>query len=639
MGSIIVKHRNQKMKKKSIFIVIVLVAVSLSFKPTMKSGNDKKELLINQEKEQNKIKVTDFGARPNSRENAVPFVKKMIEACRGKENIVVEFPIGRYDFWPDNSAGSGSDTLISTGLTIGINLRGLKNITLDGCGSEFIFHGRMTPLSLSESNNVKLINFSIDWDRPLTSQAVVEMVTDEYLQISIDPSKYPYIIETGKLRFTGEGWKSPVVHYLLYDKIHKEVVPLTRDGALGNIFEAKAEELSPGVVRLYGQVPYKPEKGTYIALYGQRESGGINLNRNTNTTLDNIRIYYSPGAGIFSFMCDGLYFNNVNVEANLKKGRVFSSLADAFYFPNCKGLVRIENCTNTGQTDDWANFRGTYAAVVSIPSPKSIEVKMKSGGTKDYYNPGDEICFVEGKSMQRGELYVVNKIQEIKSGSAILTFEADIPKVVGTNYIVENMTWNPEVEVRNCTIPRQNRARGILVSTNRKAIIENNIFRTTGSAILIEGDTKYWFEAGAVRDLTIRNNVFDNCMSSAEPVEWGWGEAIICITPTHQPENANTEPYHKNILIEGNTFRHYDYNLLYARSVRNLTFRNNKIEFTSAYPMHGRKVNFYLDGCRNTEITGNIFGENFPGKNVELHHMHLSDVKIGKDQKLKITSE
>ncbi len=583
---------------------------------------------------QKRIRVSDFGAQPNSYENAVPFIKKAIETCKTSGSTVLEFPKGRYDFWPDNSSSADSEAGNPANITIGINLHALKNITLDGCGSEFVFHGRIMPVSVTESNNVKLKNFSIDWDRPLTSQAIVENVTDKYLEISVDRFAYPYIIEDGKLRFVGEGWKSRVVHYLLFDKIQKEVVALTRDGALGNIFEAQAEEFSPGIIRLYGQLAYKPEKETYIALYGQREIVGINLQKDTNTILDNIRIYYAAGAGILSFMCDGLYFHNVNVETNAKKNRVFSSLADAFYFPNCKGLVKIENCINTGQTDDWANFRGTYTSIIALVSPNSVEVKMKWGSAKGFYNVGDQVSFVETKSMQRGKLYTINKVQELESGNVLLSFNDVLSKTIGTNYVVENMTWNPEVEVRNCIIPRRNRARGILLSTSRHAIIENNIFKTAGSAILIEGDTKDWFEAGAIRDLTIRNNVFEDCMSSAEHGDWG--EAVICITPSYHPDNVDSEPYHQNIHIENNTFKYYDYNLLYARSVRNLIFINNKIEFTSTYPMHGRKTNFYVDGCRNVEISGNIFDKDFPGKNIELHHMHQSDIKIGKDQKLRI---
>lgn len=44
------------------------------------------------------ISVADFGLKPDTRENAVAYVQKAIEACRGKEPVTLVFPEGRYDF-------------------------------------------------------------------------------------------------------------------------------------------------------------------------------------------------------------------------------------------------------------------------------------------------------------------------------------------------------------------------------------------------------------------------------------------------------------------------------------------------------------------------------------------------------------
>ena len=49
------------------------------------------------------ISVADFGLKPDTRENAVAYVQKAIEACRGKEPVPLVFPEGRYDFWPQNA--------------------------------------------------------------------------------------------------------------------------------------------------------------------------------------------------------------------------------------------------------------------------------------------------------------------------------------------------------------------------------------------------------------------------------------------------------------------------------------------------------------------------------------------------------
>lgn len=584
----------------------------------------------------NQVNVTDYGAKPGSYENVVPTLKLAIQACKNQPESVLVFPEGRYDFWPDQCFKEKLSPWDTKAMDIGIYLDSVKNLTVDGGGSEFVFHGKMVPVTLSGCENVNLKNFSIDWDRPLISQGVIQDVTNDFIDLTIDKAAYPYIIENGKLFFTGEGWKTDVVHYCLYDKGKKEIVYLTRDAALGDLFHSRAEEITPGYVRFFGKSKYKPESGTIVALYAQREAVGIGLYHCKNTVLVDLRVYHSMGSGIMVFFCENVSMNNVNVEANVKKGRVFSSQADATYWPNCRGLIKIENCMHTGQTDDWANFRGTYTTILKKPGANTIEVTYKWSPAIRFYNQGDQVAFLSPKLLQRTTLREVKSLRLLESGSTEITFNEPLPEEVLPGYVVENMTWVPEVEVRNCTIPRQNRARGILISTPKRAVIENNLFRTAGSAILIEGDIKDWFEAGGITDLVIRHNVFEDCLSSAQAGVWNWGEAVICITPSHMPKNEKTEPYHRNIRIEDNLFKFYDYSLLYARSVRGLYFKNNKIEFTNTYPEHGRKVNFFFDGCREVEISGNTFDEKFPGRNVELHNMRLSDLKTGKDQNLKV---
>lgn len=120
----------------------------------------------------------------------------------------------------------------------------------------------------------------------------------------------------------------------------------------------------------------------------------------------------------------------------------------------------------------------------------------------------------------------------------------------------------------NCRILKKHRARGILVTTPGKVVIENNYFRTAGAAILIEGDIKQWYESGACENVQIRNNVFEDCFTSGHE----WGEAVITITPSYRPDSDTALCYHKNIHITNNIFRHYDYALLYARAVKGLYF-------------------------------------------------------------------
>ena len=52
-------------------------------------------------------------------------------------------------------------------------LIGCTNIEIDGGGSDFIFHGVMTPFLVENSMGIKLKNFSIDWKEPFYLQAEV----------------------------------------------------------------------------------------------------------------------------------------------------------------------------------------------------------------------------------------------------------------------------------------------------------------------------------------------------------------------------------------------------------------------------------------------------------------------------------
>ena len=46
--------------------------------------------------------------------------------------------------------------------------------------------------------------------------------------------------------------------------------------------------------------------------------------------------------------------------------------------------------------------------------------------------------------------------------------------------------------------------------TAQAEIIENNVFESSGSSILIAGDANGWYESGAVTDVLIRHNTFND---------------------------------------------------------------------------------------------------------------------------------
>lgn len=580
------------------------------------------------------IHITRFGAVPNSPTNVMPAIKQALAYCKDKSDIILNFPTGRYDFWPTPDENKTHN--------IGFDLYKINRLTIEGNGSEFIFHGWMGIAQVNSCSDIRFKNFSVDWDRPLISQAEIVHSTDSYLDVKIDRKSYPYIIEDKKIFFLGEDWKLPVltVYNNLYDKKKKEIVYNTWDDPLGNIFEQQAEELEGGIVRFYGKTPIKPERGTYVSLFHARYAiVGFHLQKSKDILLENLQIYHCLSHGVLGDRTENITMNNASMKVNDIKGRVFSIIADASHFVNCKGVIKIENCAHTGQGDDFMNVHGRNVIITDISNDKTIEVKTDGS----YMAPTDQVWFIKQEDAQRGEIRTVKTVVPVKTHNKVtgykISFTKPLPKGIKKNDFIENKTWTAGLELRNCQILKRHRARGILVTTPKKVIIENNYFRTAGTAILIEGDTDYWYESGANNNVQIRNNVFEDCLTSgnAHGSKGEWGEAVITITPSHRPQDTKAEPYHTNICIRNNVFKVFDAPLIHARSVRNLSFIENEVIKTYSYkPYTWQKSAFQLDGCRHVVIKKNRLDKDYTTRDIRIEHMKKSDVKVTKGQQFEI---
>ena len=86
----------------------------------------------------------------------------------------------------------------------------------------------------------------------------------------------------------------------------------------------------------------------------------------------------------------------------------------------------------------------------------------------------------------------------------IRMLEEALPEGIRTGCdAVENITWTPNVTIRN-NLSEYVPTRGILCTTRGKVVIEKNVFRKHGmAAILLEDDARGWFESGLIRDMTI----------------------------------------------------------------------------------------------------------------------------------------
>lgn len=569
---------------------------------------------------QDTLDITDFGAKPNSWADVMPCIHKAIESIKGKEHQTLSFPKGRYDFYPIRYVNGKEKN-------IGLELRNIKNLTIDGNGSVFVFHGNMGVAVLDSCENITLRNFSVDWDRPYISQVRIVESADQYLDVHIDRESYPYIIESGKIMFTGEAWKRPGNDFYnnLFTGKTKEIVSQTWDKPLGDIFLQPVEERGEGILRFYGQTPIKPTQGDYVTIYHARyQKNGFLISDSKNTLLQQITVHHALGHGIYAIFCENLSLDRFNIQANENKGRVFSIVSDGTHILNCKGLIKVENCEHTGLGDDFINLHGRNMRIAEVVNSRTLRFT-----TSPVLRTGDEVWWIDRESNQRKSVMTVSSIEKNAQYTDVV-FQSPLAKKIKSGDFIENKTWTAGLEIRNCRILKRHRARGILVSTPKDVIIENNYFRTAGAAILMEGDTDYWLESGALNNVIIRNNVFEDCLTSGnrDGSRWQWGDAVITITPSYLPQSAAAEPYHRNIRITNNLFRVFDAPILRGRSVGELQFVDNTIEHTTSYkPYAWQKSTFLFDGCRNVLIKGNTLDPLYKTRTVLIEHMKRSDVK------------
>ena len=574
-------------------------------------------------------------------------MNRLIESLPDGTTIQLVFEDGRYDFYPDSNYFKPyfeTNTYDVNPKRLGIFVSGKKDIIFEGNGAEFVFHGHIQPITLERSENVTIRNMSIDWDVPLTAEAKVVAADNLHVQLEIDPEQFPYRVENNQLVFFGddweEGWRVSGGSWLIEFTPDHIIPAATGDFGCfnGALDEVQYREVKPGLVELKGEFTKTPAVGNYLVLrHSTRDHAGMFFFHSKNIRLEDVSIYHTAGLGVLSQYSENLHFERTEMVPNPDKNRYLSGHDDGFHFMGCKGHVQVENCRFQGLMDDPINIHGTCVPVVERVSDTVLRCQFAHGMSCGllWGQPGDNVGFIDRETMHTFATRELATFESIDKDNFLLTFREPIPQQVEVGVALENLTWTPSVTIRDCFVGCC-RARGFLLSTPGKTLVENNTFETSGSAILIAGDANQWYESGAVTDVTIRDNVFRaSCNSSP----YQFCEAVISIYP-EVPQPDFHQPFHKKIVIENNTFEVADYPVLYAVSVDQLVFRENSVQRSHAYePWHPRRHTFTLDACKNVEITKNLIGNEVLGKNIRLIRMPASELQVENSEDLKIDVE
>ena len=604
--------------------------------------------------------AASYGVVPNTGADVAGLVEQMLAEVKAEaagKAVTILFAPGQYNFHPESAAHR--EYYISNhdqhkDRAVGIAIEGFTGLTLDGAGADFVFHGRMLPVSVVGTTKCILRNFSVDFATPHIAQAeVISNDAEQGITFRVAPWVNARITENGAFEHYGEGWAHRPGWGIPFDPQTRRILYKTGDIGTPVHQVTKVDE------RTFLAPAWKDSRlpvGTIVAMRSyERPSPGVFVSHATDTRFENVKIHYAEGMGLLAQMSENIALDGFCVCLRGDDDpRYFTTQADATHFSGCKGKITSVNGLYEAMMDDAINVHGTYLKVMERIDDYTVKGRYMHGQAWgfDWGYVGDEVQFVRSNTMELvggsakpfvtsvAEISVLDAssgVQEFRSSGVptnaksqkqtaksrdeiaqglhggrefIIRFADALPAEISATegYGIENLTWTPEVYFADNTI-RNNRARGTLFSTPKRTVVEDNLFdHTSGTAILLCGDCNGWYETGACRDVLIRRNRFVNSLTCM----FQFTNAVISIYPEIPNLNGQKAYFHggkKNaIRIVNNEFESFDHPLLYAKSIDGLLWKGNTISHNEDYaPFHWNNSSVLLERATNVKIDNTFY--------------------------------
>lgn len=531
------------------------------------------------------MKYSVFNTTPDHALN----VRRALEYCREHRESGLEFEPGVYEFYPD-TAIEGVYCTSNHGVNgfkrIAFLLKDMHNFTLDGGGSEFVFQGVMNPIVADACTNLTLKNFSLFTPQTCCQSGTVTAAGADWFEVEI-AHEQPFFVRRGQLflgveDYAGEdAFHRPLTYILdiMPDKKHLRCEQ-------GNYFVGPQD-----VVRKVGNHTVRfekfscmvPEVGHIIWFFCcARDAVCVLLQDCQNTTIQDYTAYTGIGMGLMAQNCDTVLVDRMRTIC--KPNRALSLNADATHFVHCTGQITVQNCHFTGQLDDALSIHGAYTRIVQ-KRDDTVTVKYMHYQAKglNAFRVGDVVQAVDAESLlPKGPTCTVRTVEILNIDCTLLTLDGDV-SAFGVGDDLENISRSPDLLFQNNRV-EYNRARGIVLAARGKTVVRDNYFNTSGPAIKFESSGDQWYESGAVQDVTIENNVFDDCNYCARRLDSSfsekstghrWGDAVIYMSPRVKTEKNRY--FHGRVAVQNNTFSNCAFTLFKANNVQTAIFRNNQV--------------------------------------------------------------
>ncbi|KXB08188.1 hypothetical protein AKJ55_01340 [candidate division MSBL1 archaeon SCGC-AAA382M17] len=607
------------------------------------SGCTKQEKIIN---------AANYGLKQGA--DAVPALRKALEVCVEENATKLIIPKGKYDCYPDMATEkyvrvSNNDNGMKR---IVFPLEGLKNFEIDGQGARFIMYSQILPFNIEGCENITIRNLSIDWNKPFYFQGTViathestnsfDLKVFEECDYEIVANELIFLEKPGKAIRTWKQWAMPVKKdfgweqnidwNIWYDSKIKAPAYKGNECLLRSFNEKlniryHAKEIEPGVVRFFNAAPKLPQKGWVLIIKGkkdlQRVSPAIHIFDDKNVHIENVDVHHAGGMGLIAERTENISLVDFNVVLPSGSDRMVSTTADATHFVNCKGMIGIDSCMFENMLDDASNFHGIYTYIIKLVDDYTIGVNRMHGQQTGFQfaEAGDSVRLSETKDMKSYAVLKVASVRSFNEEYMEITLDEKVSDILRPSSVAENVSWQPDVQVKNCTV-RRNRARSLLISTQGEVLIENNTFKTcSGQSLQFAGDATFWYESSPVRDVIIRNNHFKDFGLG------GGNSPVIAFIPELKFDGKPTHYYHQNVIFNNNTCEVFGRRLVIARSVKNFVFKGNTILPSKTYPLAPLNQDaFSFRDCKDVTIEDNHY--QWPEKTSVTVDNFSKDIKV-----------
>ncbi len=538
--------------------------------------------------------------------------KELYAACASApDGATISLSAGaRFDVWSDDcpvvegyhlSNTAGFEENPRGRRPVCLFLKGKKGITVEGNGASIVIHGVMTPLLFDGCEDLTLRNFTVDYAHPTMSEFTIEeALGDRRYRIRVAPDTLYDLIDTPSGRrilwHSERGrdgaylWqcdyrddmvlsmrKDPTTEFTQMmgvdtDTVRFPIIPLFSS------IEADAGDDRVLIVTLANPEAYFPVGMTVQSRHTQREQVGGAFVGCRRVTCENLTIRAMHGLGLLGQFCEDMIFDSLDITP--AEGRTVASNADFFHFAGCSGQVTIRNCVASDGHDDFVNAHGIHLKVMEVDGTR-LRVRFMHVASRGFQAvfPGDAIDFIDRETLLPYGTATVRTATLVNDTDHIL--ELTTPATLRVGDVIENATRTSTLHIHHNRFGPST-GRGILCTTRRPVLIENNVFYKTGGNVLcIEDDCNFWYESGYTTDVTFRDN---------DIVECGYGSLgrgavpVISVNPqvlrpmTVTPDGREVPVYvHGRIAVTGNRFHFTDHvsTTVEVKYTRHFVFRDN----------------------------------------------------------------